>query len=89
MTVAMTTALGSAPRISDIDTAIGTISAVVAVFDIKFVSTQDTTKMTNSNIIGLGFFQGSYDRVRDQVPAPEVSSALARRQGTTEEEDNF
>ena len=40
ITVAITTALGSAPRLFARDTAIGIISAVVAVFDMKFVSTQ-------------------------------------------------
>jgi hypothetical protein len=51
---------------------------VVAVFDIKFVRTHDTTKMTNNNIIGLGFFPRNPTIVSAiMVPAPEVSSALA------------
>ena len=47
MTHAISTALGSAPIPCAIDTAIGAISAVVAVFDIKLVSTQHSMKITN------------------------------------------
>ena len=54
ITVAITTALGSAPRLFARETAIGIISAVVAVFDIKFVSAQVTMKITRRRITGFG-----------------------------------
>ena len=54
ITVAITTALGSAPRLFARETAIGSINAVVAVFDIKFVSAQVTMNMTRRSTIGLG-----------------------------------
>ena len=46
ITHAISTALGSAPMPCAMDTPIGAISAVVAVFDIKFVSAQVTMKIT-------------------------------------------
>ena len=47
ITQAISTALGSAPIPVAIDKHIGAISAVVAVFDIKLVSTQHSMKITN------------------------------------------
>ena len=54
ITVAITTALGSAPRLFARETAIGIINAVVAVFDIKFVSAQVTMNITRRSRIGFG-----------------------------------
>lgn len=55
ITHAISTALGSAPISVAIDTQIGTKSAVVAVFDIKFVSTQQSMNTTNVRTYGDGF----------------------------------
>ena len=78
MTVAMTTARGSAPKPCASDTAMGTISAVVAVLDIKLVIVQVMTKMTTSRISGwtsLPIAPISVSAIR--LPAPVCSSAVA------------
>ena len=54
MTVATTTARGSAPTPCARATAMGTISAVVAVLDMKLVSAQVTIQMTSSSRNGEG-----------------------------------
>lgn len=54
ITHAISTALGSAPMPCAMDTPIGAISAVVAVFDIKFVMIQQSMKITNVNMYGEG-----------------------------------
>ena len=78
ITVAITTALGSAPRLFARDTAIGIISAVVAVFDMKFVSTQVTIKITRRRRIGLGSAPRSPTILSAiSSPAPVVSNAFA------------
>ncbi len=59
MTHAINTALGSAPIPCAIDIQIGTISAVVAVLDMKFVITQHSIKITNVSTYGDGLFQAS------------------------------
>ena len=50
MTQAIRTALGSAPMPWAMERQIGTINAVVAVLDIKFVSTQQRINTTNVKI---------------------------------------
>ena len=78
ITVAITTALGSALRLSASDTAIGTISAVVAVLDMKFVSTHVTTNITSKRTIGLGL-EPIIPTILSaiSIPAPVFSRALA------------
>ena len=78
ITVAITTALGSALRLSASDTAIGTISAVVAVLDMKFVSTHVTTNITSRRTVGLGL-EPIIPTILSaiSVPAPVFSRALA------------
>ena len=74
----MTTARGSAPTLLARDTAIGTIRAVVAVFDIKFVIVHVTIKITRSNIIGSGFVPKNPTILSAiKLPAPVTSSAFA------------
>mgnify|MGYP003200247898 CR=1 FL=1 len=53
ITHAIRTALGSAPIPCAIDRQIGTIRAVVAVFDIKFVRIQQRMNTTNVNMYYL------------------------------------
>ena len=78
ITVAITTALGSAPRLFARETAIGIINAVVAVFDIKFVSAQVTMKITRRSTIGFGSAPRSPTILSAiSSPAPVVSSAFA------------
>ena len=71
ITVAITTALGSAPRLFARDTAIGIISAVVAVFDMKFVSTQVTKKSPEE--------EGSDSDLLQEVLRSYLRSALRLR----------
>ena len=54
ITHAIRTALGSAPMPCAMDIQIGAINAVVAVFDMKFVSRQQSTNTTNVNTYGDG-----------------------------------
>ena len=79
ITVAITTDRGSAPRLFARETAIGIISAVVAVFDIKLVSTQVTRKITRRSRIGFGL-DPSRPTILSAIilPAPVTSSAFAR-----------
>ena len=78
ITVAITTALGSAPRLFARETAIGIISAVVAVFDMKFVSAQVTMNITRRSTIGFGSAPRSPTILSAiSSPAPVVSRALA------------
>lgn len=79
ITQAIKTALGSAPMPCAMDMQIGAISAVVAVFDIKFVSTQQSTNTTNVNINGDGFSPSiaiTFSAIRS--PAPVSPSAAAK-----------
>ena len=79
MTVAMIMERGSAPRLSAREVAIGTIRAVVAVLDMKLVSAQPTAKMTTSRTMGLGLEPRAPTMASAmRLPAPVVSSALAR-----------
>ena len=55
ITVAINTALGSAPMDCAMDKLIGTIKAVVAVFDIKFVKITHITNIITNKIVGEGF----------------------------------
>ena len=55
ITQAINTALGSAPIPCAIERQIGTISAVVAVFDMKFVMIQHSRNTTSVRIYGDGF----------------------------------
>ena len=78
ITVAITTALGSAPRLFARETAIGIISAVVAVFDMKFVSAQVTINITRRSTIGFGSAPRRPTILSAiSSPAPVVSRALA------------
>ena len=78
MTHAIRTALGSAPIPWAMDIQIGAIRAVVAVFDIKFVSAQVTMNMTRRSTIGLGSAPRSPTILSAiSSPAPVVSNAFA------------
>ena len=55
MNTAMTTALGSAPIPWAMERQIGTISAVVAVLDMKFVMIQQRRNTTSVKMYGDGF----------------------------------
>ena len=79
ITHAISTALGSAPMPCAMDTPIGAISAVVAVFDIKFVMIQQSMKITNVNMYGEGL-SPSIPITLSAIssPAPVASSADAR-----------
>jgi len=59
--------LGSALRLSASDTAIGTISAVVAVLDMKFVSTHVTTNITSRRTVGLGYYIRSIHKIKRKL----------------------
>ena len=79
MTHAIKTALGSAPIPSAIETQIGAISAVVAVLDIKFVSTQHSINTTKVSTYGDGFSPNTpMTAFAMSSPAPVVCSADAR-----------
>ena len=79
MTHAIKTALGSAPIPCAMETQIGAISAVVAVFDIKFVSTQQSINTTNVSTYGDGFSPRTpITAFAISSPAPVVCNADAR-----------
>ena len=79
MTQAISTALGSAPIPCAIERQIGTISAVVAVLDIKFVITQHRIKTTKVSAYGEGSLPSAPITVLAiSSPAPVCSSAEAR-----------
>ena len=79
MTHAIRTALGSAPMPWAMERQIGTISAVVAVLDMKFVMIQQSMKITNVNMYGEGL-SPSIPITLSAIssPAPVASSADAR-----------
>ena len=79
ITVAITTALGSAPRLFARETAIGIINAVVAVFDIKFVKIQQRINTTNVSMYGDGFSPSvPITLLAISSPAPVSCKAAAR-----------
>lgn len=90
MTHAIKTALGSAPIPCAMETQIGAISAVVAVFDIKFVSTQQSINTTNVSIYGDGFSPRTpITAFAISSPAPVVCNADAREKRSSEKENCF
>ena len=79
ITHAINTALGSAPIPSAMERQIGTISAVVAVFDIKLVMIQHSKNTTNVNTYGEGFApRAPITLFAITSPAPVSCSADAR-----------
>ena len=88
MTHAISTALGSAPIPCAMERQIGTISAVVAVFDMKFVMIQQRINTTNVSTYGDGFVTKCANHVfRDHVHlllSPD--SAAARDKRTAKQE---
>ena len=79
ITHAINTALGSASILCAIDRQIGTINAVVAVFDIKFVITQHRRNTTSVRIYGDGSLPSAPITFSAIIsPAPVFSSAAAR-----------
>ena len=79
ITHAISTALGSAPIPCAIDRQIGTIRAVVAVFDIKFVRIQQRMNTTNVSTYGDGFSPSApITLLAISSPAPVSCSAAAR-----------
>ena len=79
ITHAISTALGSAPIPCAIDRQIGTIRAVVAVFDIKFVKIQQRINTTNVSMYGDGFSPSvPITLLAISSPAPVSCKAAAR-----------
>ena len=79
MTHAIRTALGSAPIPCAMETQIGAMSAVVAVFDMKFVMIQHRINTTKVNSTGDGFAPNAPITLSAIIsPAPVTSSAFAR-----------
>ena len=79
MTHAIRTALGSAPIPCAIETQIGAMSAVVAVFDMKFVMIQHRINTTKVNSTGDGFAPNAPITLSAIIsPAPVTSNAFAR-----------
>ena len=79
MTHAIRTARGSAPIPCAIERQIGTISAVVAVLDMKFVSAQQRIKTVKVKRYGDGWLPSA--RITEWAmssPAPVSASAAAR-----------
>lgn len=78
ITVAINTALGSAPIDCANCNPIGTNSAVAAVLDIKFVNTADKIKITAITIYGLGLLPNNPMIVfATTEPAPVFTRAVA------------
>ena len=79
MTHAINTALGSAPIPWAIDRQIGTINAVVAVLDMKFVIIQHRINTTKVRIYGDGWLPSAPITLSAiNFPAPVFSSAAAK-----------
>ena len=79
MTHAINTALGSAPIPCAMEIPIGTIRAVVAVLDMKFVITQQSIKITNVSTYGDGLSPSipiTFSAISS--PAPVCSNAAAK-----------
>ena len=90
MTHAISTALGSAPIPCAMETQIGAISAVVAVFDIKFVSTQQSINTTNVSIYGDGFSPRTpITAFKISSPAQIVCNTIARKKNHTKKKNKF
>lgn len=81
ITVAIKTALGSAPIACDMEIEIGTIRAVVAVFDIKFVSVAQIIKIIIISAVGEGLspnFDTIVLAIKSPVPVSFKADASAR-----------
>ena len=90
ITHAISTALGSAPIPCAIDRQIGTIRAVVAVFDIKFVRIQQRMNTTNVSTYGDGFSPSApITLLAISSPAPVSCSAAARESVPPKMEDRL
>ena len=79
MTVAISTARGSAPIPLAMERLIGTNNAVVAVFDIKLVKVADMIRTANNNAKGEAFLPSMPIAVSAIIaPEPVLSKAAAR-----------
>ena len=88
--MAITIERGFAPKLCARETAMGTIRAVVAVLDMKFVRVQPTIKMTNSRIMGLGFSPRAPTMVSAiKLQAPVVYNALDSSSETPKSRTTF